>query len=128
MVMEHQHHEGLITGIAKQFKTVLDDSPQGVYIYLDDEHKVCNQKFAAMLGYGSAKQWNEIDAPLADIVEEDQTAVVKAYTDASENLVASETEVRFKNVRTGRTTKARMIMAPVAFQGHTFVLHFLSKA
>ena len=128
MVSEHGHHEELIAGITKEFKSVLDDSPQGIYIYLDDEHKVCNSKFAAMLGYGSAKEWDEIDAPLADVVEEDQGVVVKAYGAASEQLRASHAEVRFKNVKTGRIAKASMIMVPVAFQGHTFVLHFFDKA
>jgi PAS domain-containing protein len=128
MVTEHQHHEELVAGIAKQFKSVLDGSPQGIYIYLDDEHKVCNQKFATLLGYASAKAWNEADAPLADVVEEDQPAVVKAYMGASRKLVASQTTVRFKNIKTGRTLKASMTFAPVAFQGHIFVMHFLSKA
>jgi PAS domain-containing protein len=127
MVIDHRHHEDLIEGIANQFKSVLDGSPQGVYIYLDDDHKVCNQKFAAMLGYKSAKEWNEVDAPLADVVEEDQAAVVRAYTDASEKLIGSQADVRLKSVKTGRITKARMIIAPVAFDGHTFVLHFFSK-
>lgn len=128
MVNEHQHHEDLIAGIAKQFKPVLDGSPQGIYIYLDDEHKMCNQKFAVMLGYASAKEWNAIDAPLADVLEEDQAGVVKAYMDASERLIASQTEVRFKNVKTGKVAKARMTMVPVAFKDHTFVVHYFTKS
>jgi hypothetical protein len=32
-------------------KQVLDKSGQAIYLYLDDSHKVCNKKFADMLGY-----------------------------------------------------------------------------
>lgn len=127
MVNEHRHHEDLIDGVSKQFKAVLDDSPQGVYIYLDDEHKVCNEKFAAMLGYASARDWNEVDAPLADVVEEDRPAVVRAYRAASEKLRASQTDVRFKNVKTGRVARVSMIMVPIAFEGHVLVMHFFNK-
>ena len=48
---EHQHHEQLVKGIAEQMKPVLEKSEQAIYLYLDDNHKVCNKKFADLLGY-----------------------------------------------------------------------------
>jgi hypothetical protein len=124
---EQQHHEELIKGIAEQFKPILEKSDQAVYIYLDDTHKACNKKLATLLGYKSAREWADTDAPLADIVEEDQPAVIAAYEKASVKLAASDLDVRVKNVTTDKIVKTRLIMVPVAFQGHVFALHFMSK-
>ena len=124
---EQQHHEELIKGITEQMKPVLEQSGQAIYIYLDDNHKVCNKKFAELLGYKSPKEWADAEAPLSDIVEGDQQSVIDAYMNASEKMVASAIEVRAKNVKTGKIVKIRMIVAPVAYAGHVFTAHFFSK-
>jgi len=61
--MGENHHESLVEGIAKEQKELLEKSEQGIFIYLDDTHKVCNEKFAAILGYSAAKEWAKTDAP-----------------------------------------------------------------
>ena len=125
--MDEQHHVELIKGITEQMKPVLEKSEQAIYIYLDDNHKVCNKKFADLLGYKSPKEWADAEAPLSDIVEEDQQSVINAYMNASEKMVASAIEVRAKNVKTGKIAKTRMIIAPVGHAGHVFTSHFFSK-
>ena len=125
--MAEQHHEELIEGITKQFKPVLKKSEQAIYIYLDDTHKVCNKKFADLLGYKSPKEWADAEAPLSDVVEEDQQSVIDAYMNASEKMVAGDIEVRMKHVKTGKIAKTRMIIAPVGHAGHVFTAHFFSK-
>jgi hemolysin-activating ACP:hemolysin acyltransferase len=125
--MDEQHHEQLVKGISQQMKPVLEKSEQAIYIYLDDNHKVCNRKFADLLGYASSKDWASTDAPLADVVEEDQQSVIDAYMNASEKMVASDIEVRVKNIKTGKLIKTRMIIAPVGHAGHVFTAHFISK-
>jgi hypothetical protein len=122
-----QHHEEVVKGIAEQLKPVLEKSPQGIYIYLDDAHKICNKRFADMLGYGSVSEWVEMEAPLSDVLEEDQGNVVAAYENASEKMIASELGVRIKNVKNGKIIKTRVILAPIAFSGHIFVMHFISQ-
>jgi PAS domain-containing protein len=124
---EHQHHEELVKGIAEQMKTVLKKSEQAIYIYLDDNHKVCNKRFADLLGYKSPKEWANTDAPLADVVEKDQQSVIDAYMNASEKMVASTIELRMKNVKTGKILKTRMTIAPVGHAGHVFTAHFFDK-
>jgi hypothetical protein len=125
--MGEQHHEELVKGIADQLKPILEKSKQGIYIYLDDTHKTCNRRFADLLGYDSPKVWADTEAPLADVVEEDQDAVVSAYENATEKMNASILEVRVKNIKTGKPIKTRMIMVPITYQGHLFALHFLSR-
>ena len=126
MTQEH-HHEELVKGITAQLKPILDKSPQAIYVYLDDTHKACNKKFADLLGYKSAREWQDTEAPLADVVEEDQERVIAAYENASEKMQASSLDVRLTNVKTGKTIKTNVIMVPVAYDGHIFALHFISK-
>ena len=126
-MVAHQHHEDLVKGIMAQLKPILDKSTQGIYVYLDDTHKACNKKFADLLGYKSAREWADTDAPLADVVEEDQQAVIDAYENATEKMLASELKVRFKDVKTDKPIKTRMIMVPMSYSGHIFTLHFLTK-
>jgi len=124
---EQRHHEELVKGIAEQMKPVLEKSGQAIYLYLDDNHKVCNKKFAELLGYKSPKDWADADAPLSDVVEEDQQSVIDAYMKASEKMVASSIEVRVKNIKTAKIVKTRMIIAPVGYAGHVFTAHFFSR-
>ncbi len=125
--MNEQHHEDLIEGIKKQFKPIFEKSEQAIYLYLDDTHKVCNKKFSDLLGYKSPKEWADTEAPLADVVEDDQQKVIDAYVSASEKMVASVIDTRMKNVKTGKILKTRMITAPVVHAGHVFTAHFFSK-
>ncbi len=124
---EYPHHENLVKGISDEMKMVLEKSPQAIYLYLDDNHKVCNKKFAAWLGYKSPKEWADTEAPLADVVEEDQQSVIDAYMNASEKMTASSVKVRVKNIKTGKIVKTNMIITPIGHAGHVFTAHFFSK-
>ena len=53
-ILDSAHHEELVNGLYNQMKKILDSSEQPIFIYLDDNHKICNQRFAAFLGYKSA--------------------------------------------------------------------------
>ena len=124
---QEQHHEALVKGISAQLKPIMDKSAQAIYVYLDDTHKACNKKFADLLGYKSAKEWADIEAPLADVVEADQERVIAAYEAATEKMLASSLDIRFTNVETGKPFKANIIMLPIAYDGHIFALHFITK-
>ncbi len=126
--MEKQkHHEELIKGISEQLGPILEKSAQAIYIYLDDTHKICNGRLADLLGYKSAQEWADTEAPLADVVEKDQQKVITAYENASEKMMASNIEVTMKKIKTGNPVKVAMIMAPMIYDGHVFTLQFLSK-
>jgi hypothetical protein len=121
------HHETLIKGIAREQKPILDTSGQAVYIYLDDTHKICNKKFAALLGYKSVREWVDNETPLDDVIEKDQPKIIDAFTRASESLEASSLPVTLKNVKTGKLIKTRAFVAPLVFKGHVFVIHFIEE-
>jgi hypothetical protein len=124
---EQQHHEELLNGITQEMKPILEKSGQAIYIYLDDSHKVCNKNFSDLLGYKSPKEWAAIEAPLSDVIEADQQNVIDAYMKASEKMVASAVEVNFKNIKTSKIVKTKMLIAPVGHAGHIFTAHFLNK-
>jgi len=126
--MTHEEqHETLIKGIAKEQKPILDGSGQAVYIYLDDTHKICNKKFATMLGYKSVKEWVDNQTPLDDVLERDQPKIIDVFTRALENLEAGSLVLTMKNVKTGESIKGRVFVAPLVYEGHVFVIHFIEK-
>ncbi|HUK84531.1 MAG TPA: hypothetical protein VLU95_01575 [Candidatus Acidoferrum sp.] len=55
-----------------------------------------------------------------------QEAMVSAYRNAMEKLVASKIDVKLKK-KDGSTFDASIIMVPLAYQEHMFALHFISK-
>jgi hypothetical protein len=125
--MANEHHEELVKGISEQLAPVLKKSKQAVYIYLDDTHKVCNEKFAKLLGYRSAEEWASIHMPLSDVDEASRDEVVAAYENATDKFMASSLDIALRNVKTNKLIKARMIIAPMVYMGHVFAIHFLSE-
>ena len=121
-----EHHEHLVKEIAEQFDPVLSKSPQGVYIYLDDEHKICNKRFAEMLGYGSVAEWVKNEYPVGDVLEEDQEKVISAYGEACENFRADKLFVTIVR-KDKKKIKVNIIMAPITYKGEVFVIHFVSE-
>jgi PAS domain S-box-containing protein len=120
------HHEHLIKEIAELFQPVLSKSPQAIYIYLDDAHKVCNQKFADLLGYSSVQEWVENEFPVSDIVKEDQEKGIHAYMDASQKLKAATLDATWIK-KDGGKIKTEIMMVPISYKDEVFVLHFISE-
>jgi hypothetical protein len=127
MGSEQSHHEDLVNGFHSQLKQIFDESKQAIYLYLDDNHKVCNKNFASLLGYGSPEEWAKIENPLEENVDKNsQDAVVSAYYDATDNMLASQIDVKLKTT-SGSVFDASVIVVPVAYQNHVFALYFISK-
>ena len=119
------HHEHLIKELAELLEPVLSNSPQAVYLYLDDAHKICNQKFTDLLGYKSIDEWVHVESPVDDIVEEDRDRVIQAYVDASEDFKASAIKAKIIK-QDGDVLDADIIMVPITYKEEVFVLHFVS--
>jgi PAS domain-containing protein len=126
MINEQIHHEELIAGISKQMKSILDSSEQAVYIYLDDIHKVCNGKYASLLGYRSPEEWAKVEDPLEATVERSsQETLVNAYNQAMKKFVPANIKITWKK-KSGGTVVTSVILAPIAYDDHIFALHFVS--
>ncbi len=124
---EHQHHEQLVGGLHRQLKAVFDESAQGIYLYLDDNHKVCNKRFASLLGYDSPQDWAKVTTRFleASVAEKSQETLVSAFQDAIERLVASANPIVWKK-RNGGEVQSTVIIVPVIYEEHTMALHFVS--
>lgn len=125
---EHGDHNALMQAVAAEYQEILDTSEQGVYIYFDDETKVCNEKFATLLGYSSPEEWAEVHESFPDVfvAENSQEQLVNAFQDAMEKGVASKNSITWKK-KDGGTAESSVILVPISFEGHTFAFHFISS-
>lgn len=102
------------------------DSEQGIYIYFDDNHKLCNEKFAEILGYPSPEDWAKPAKFINTYVAEDSgKTLVSAFQNAIEKAIGSSLEVTWKK-KTGEEVKTKVLLVPISFQGHPFALHFIT--
>lgn len=126
--MDEQHHDKLMQSVAKEYQDIFATSEQGVYIYLDDSHKVCNAKFATLLGYQSEDEWAKIDQSFPDafVAKESQVNLISSFQDAMEKNVGSTNKIIWKK-KDGTTVSTTVILAPIMHAGHLFALHFVSK-
>ncbi len=122
-------HEVFLQEIQDEFAEILTNSAQGIYMYLDDPHWICNDRLATMLDYSSAAELQEhaSGSPFLDaLVESDsQERVVAAYTKAVDHKVASSLPVTWKR-KGGGTIKTQAIFAPISFKGTVLTLHFVT--
>ena len=119
-------HRAIISGLAAQLREVFDRSPQGMYVYLDDRHKACNERFAQMLGYESAGAWDQPGAFTEQYVDEhSRRPLVDAYQAAMEHQVAATVNVTWKR-RDGTLLPSSVILTPVAYDGELVALHFIT--
>jgi PAS domain-containing protein len=126
MTTEQQHHEALISGISNQMKSILDSSQQSIYIYLDDIHKVCNAKFAALLGYRSPEEWAKVEDSFPEFVDPgSQETLVNAYQQAMEKLIPANIKVTWRK-KSGGTVATSVVLVPIEYDDHLFALHFIS--
>jgi hypothetical protein len=120
-----EHHEHLMNEITELFEPILSDSPQAVYIYLDDTHKICNQNFADLLGYDSIEDWVATESPINDIAESDQNSVIEAYGKASEELITSSLLINIKT-KGGSEVETEIVITPFTYKGEVFAVHFIT--
>ncbi len=123
-----EHHEELVKGLYNQMKPILDESEQPIFIYLDDNHKACNQKFATMLGFKSPQEWAEKQGFLeVYVTEKSRETLSNAYWKAMEKKAASTISMTWMK-KDGAAIESTMILVPIFFQGHMFSVHFVTSA
>lgn len=121
-------HDKLIEGVAKEYQDILGKSEQGMYIYLDDTHKVCNKKFATLLGYQSEDAWAKIETsfPVAFVDDQSQEALITAFQDAMDKCISSTNTIVWKK-KDGSTIHTTVVLVPISHKGHVFALHFVAS-
>lgn len=126
---DHTDHSEIINGFLKEQGEIFNSSTQGMYAFLDDDSKVCNNNFAALLGYESPEDWAKVDVqgsfPEAFVDNKSQEILVTSYQNAMEKMMGSTFKVTWKK-KNGETVDTTVTLVPVAYQGHIFALHFVS--
>ena len=127
MQSAEEHHEELVKGLYDQMKSILDKSEQPMFIYLDDNHKACNEKLASMLGIKSAQEWAEKPGFLdLYVAEKSREPLASAYWKAVEKMSASTIQLTLMN-KDGKTIDSTMILVPMLYEGHMFGVHFVTN-
>jgi PAS domain-containing protein len=126
-ILDSAHHEELVNGLYNQMKKILDSSEQPIFIYLDDNHKICNQRFAAFLGYKSPQDWAKISGFLEIYVDEkSRDTLMSAYWNAANKMNASTIQITWKK-KDNATVDSTMILIPMTYEGHIFSVHFVTN-
>jgi hypothetical protein len=128
MEEKNLEHEQIIDGIKKQMHAVLKNSEQAIYIYLDDNHKLCNEKFSSLLEYKSPEDWagNKESFPTIFVADESQEKLVEAYQKAMEDKVGSQVEITWKK-KNGSEVKTKVILVPISYKDQVLALHFVEE-
>jgi len=120
-------HEELLRWASGEFRDILEDSAQAIYIYVCDRHKLCNTHFSSLLGYSSPEEWAMKEEMLSDATDEDQAVLVAAYKKAMEEKIGSSIDISWKNKENGDLIKTNVILVPLSYKGELFALHFITK-
>lgn len=119
--------EVTVRELAEQFRPVMEGSPDGVYLWLDEAHKVCNERLADLFGY-TVEEWSATEPFLDNFVAEEDR---KLYSWNYHNRVAAlafPVTFRFRARRKdGSTFPAETDMIPVSYGGHTVAYHFVRQ-
>lgn len=128
-MVQHVYEEPeqmVLTDLFKQLRNVLNVAEQPILIYLDDKHKVCNQQFGEMLGYGSSHECSGSSGFLESLVDDEasRNAFMEAYWLAINNMNAVGLDVTWRK-KDGSKLKTGMVMVPMEYEGHILLVQFV---
>jgi PAS domain-containing protein len=120
-------HEAVLERVGREMASVLEGSAQAVYVYACDNHKLCNRRFASMLGYGTPEEWASTNLPFVDtfVAQESQDAMVGAYWTAMTEKVGSKVPINWRR-KEGGEVATDVIVVPITLDGQDLALHFVS--
>ena len=125
---DHSNHEEIINEAFESLRLLFEESPQSIYIYLDDEHKICNENFANLLGYESSEEWNNVKEQFSSafVDDESQEDLVNSFQNVVNNLEGNSFDVVWKRKDNSIVT-TNVIIVPFPVQDHVLALHFISE-
>jgi hypothetical protein len=116
----------IIQTVTEELRPILEGSPQGIYVFLDEAHKVCNGKFAEMLGYESPADWDRPVSFTDQYVDPaSHQTLVSTYRHAMEHQVGAMIDVTWKRLD-GGSVPTSVILVPIALGGALMALHFVT--
>ena len=120
-------YEAIIQELAEQFRPVMEQSPDGVYLWLNEAHKVCNQRLASLFGH-TAEEWNTTEPFLDNFVAEEDRRIFSWNYHNRVAALAFPVTFRFRGLRKdGSTFSAETDMIPISYRGHAVAYHFVRQ-
>lgn len=123
---ERPHHKKALRDLTDQLLPVFDGSTEGVFVYLDGEHKSCNDRLADMFGY-TPLQWEALYPFEKLFSEASREPVMATYY---EKIIAEKApvELEFTGIRKDSSSfSARLVMVPISYEGLMFALCFVKQ-
>ena len=124
-----RQHEEWLAAIAEQLAPIFDNSKEGVYVYLDDRHKICNERLAKMWGYTSAAEWSATPDFLESFVDTqpDRVQVSTTYHQhVHRELTAYSLRYTVRR-KDGRKIRVESSTVPFALDGQLFAYAFVRE-
>jgi len=122
-----KEHELIISELREQFKPIFLHSPDGVYLYLDDNHKICNERMAAMFGL-TMEEWSKVPNFLGGFVTPEDQELVASNFQKNVMGLTRPVSFRFKAIRkNGEQFTAETEMIPITWKGYPIAYHFVRE-
>lgn len=120
------HHKDVLKGALDRLNGLFADSVQPMYVYLDDDQKACNERYAKLLGYRSPAEWAAVvdDIPRAFVADESVETVIRAFQAAVGDGVGQEVPVTWRK-KDGKPVRSKTVFVPFDHEGHRMALHFV---
>jgi PAS domain-containing protein len=120
-------HSEVLEALADHFRPLMEHSPDGVYLWLDEMHKVCNERLAALFGC-TVQEWCAVPSFLASFIAEDDQENYGWHYQQHVARLAYPVTFRFRGRRKdGTAFAAETDMIPISFAGHAVAYHFVRR-
>lgn len=118
-------HGGILRRLQTELADVFEQSPDGVYLWLDERTKTCNERLARLFGCTVA-EWEAAEPFLESFVApDDRETFARNFHDQVRGL-RRPVRFRFRAVRKdGTTFAAETDMVPLSAGGHPVAYHFV---
>ncbi|MBS3076998.1 PAS domain S-box protein [Candidatus Pacearchaeota archaeon] len=120
-------HTKILEELEARIKPLLDNSPDGIYFWLDETNMICNEKLASIFGY-TIKEILSKTPFLENLIAEDYREVFSLnYHHHVANLSFPVT-FRFNGInKSGKEFPAETDMIPFSWKNHAIAFHFVRK-
>jgi PAS domain S-box-containing protein len=127
MAAEHEHVK-ILRELSEQFQPLFNKSPDGIYLYIDEAHKICSERFAKMFGLTVA-EWQAMEGFVnKHVAPESQQLVISTYQKhIHENLTPARFQIKALR-KDGASFRAEVDMIPFPWRGEMLALHFAREA
>lgn len=117
----------VIATLARAYAPLFESSPDGVYLWLDETNKVCNDKLATIFGR-SVDEWKSCEPFLESFIAEADRDMYGSNYHRSVAHLSYPITFRFRGIRAdGTEFAAETDMVPIVQDGYPVALHFVRQ-